>query len=202
MNIEVEKFGIVKVRKNENWYSISDVIGEYNRINKKNRSVAHFPLSEENRSYVKEACRLLNIFHKSKTFTEESMVDVRKVKNQEDSFKRSFKNTLANPVLFARYMMWCFPHQEVNTRRVLHDYIYIHLDDLVLKNFIGWLNAKYEFHFDAFDPLDFLREINLVKKYYDKQDDSVEKVILLNKSMIECRVDFKSRVIIIKKFFN
>lgn len=202
MNIEVEKFGIVKVRKNNDWYSISDVISEYNRIHKKNRAIAHFPNSEENRMYVKEAIRLLNQFHKAKTFTEEGMIDIRKVKNEGDVYQRMFKNHFVHPILFARYMMWCFPEQDINTRRVVHDYIYIHLDGMVLKNFIGWVSAKYDFYFGEFDPLDLLREIVFVKKYIGEDETLLDRVILLNKSLIEVQVPFKDRVIVITKFFN
>lgn len=205
MNIETEKIGVLKVRKNGLMYSLTDVTTESKKRKDIYKMKYYFEKSTENIAFIKELCRLLNRFHKAKTFNEHSVVKTLMLEEEYKVGKRLRKNNLANAIYFSKFLVWAFPEYDNKAKEIAHDYVYIHLDDPMLKDFIGWLKSRYDELFDGqFDPLCFLREVVLVKMFmYDGSDEKIlSQVIELNRSLIEVKLPFKERMIVITRFFK
>lgn len=205
MNLETQKIGVIKVRKLDLMYSITDVTSESNRKKGKYKYKYFFDKVPENVQFTLDLCRLLNRFHKAKTFNPDSVIVTKMVPEKFRNSTRPRKNNFANAILFSKFLIWAFPEYDNKAKEIAHDYVYIHLDEPLLKEFIGWLKSRYDELFEGqFDPLCFLREVVLIKMFmYDGYDEkTLEQVLDLNKSLIEVKLPFKERMIVVTRFFK
>lgn len=202
MATETIKIGTIKIRKIENDFCLSDVVKHYNEKNDKNRSHVQFNSINENRVFVEECCRLMNILFETKKYNSDSIFTY----NRIDGFGRTV--TFSNVFVFAKYMSWCFPQHDSKLSKIVYQWISDSLDlESEIMEFCHWL-YKNETHYmrdNGFDPLLFLREIVLIKKFlYKGSSDSktTEEVITLNKSLIEVKLPIKDRLLVLSRNFT
>lgn len=208
IQLKTKKIGKLEVAHVGDFYNVTQVIKKYNSKFKKNRSYNAFASISEHKLFISDLCRLLNVFYKSKTNNEKSLTQY--FKFEEIS---SFAQRYSHVVLAAKYIVWCFPEFSSECSNLVYQWIYRELKSEKLKTFSSWIYANESTYLtinshtysNSFDPLCFLKEICLVKKflYEDSSNDSIiEDVIELNKSLIEVNVPFEDRVIVISRFFN
>lgn len=189
------KIGKTSVKIVDGYYSLSDVISDYNKRYSKNRSHADFKRLD----YLKQACQILNQFHKCRTYNENSILQYHK---NPDTGKA---NLFGHVLVFAKYLVWCFPDKNLHAKNELYKFMASYSHGPVYK-YLGWLSRKYEYIDDGkgFDPLMMFRDFYLIYKFQDPkyEFEDLENAIKMNKSMIEAGIDFKSRYIVITKFFN
>lgn len=182
--------GKTSVKIVNRYYCLSDIISDYNKRFKKNRSHSDFKRLD----FLSDACKLLNQFHKCKTFNESSVFSFHK------NPATGKANVFGHPLLFSKYIIWCFPDKHIQAREILKSYLSESTAGMFAE-YIKIVDETYDNAHTKFEPIEFFREFYLIYKY--SQDmKNFNEFLDLNSIMIKQGISFKSRYVTITKFFN